>query len=56
MKKFIVKNDATGREFITEGRDNTSLDIVWMSAKPWFLVGSKVTITTEDGISKTFIK
>ena len=30
MKKFIVRNDATGRECIVEGNDNTSLDVrVW---------------------------
>lgn len=56
MKKFIVKNNATGREFIVEGSDDTSLEIVWMSVRPWFLLGCDVTITTEDGISKTFYK
>ena len=56
MMEFMVRNNATGREYIVYGNNNTSLDVVWMSQKSWFLTGSSVTIIAEDGTSKTYTK
>lgn len=56
MKKFVVRNNATGREYIVEGNENTSLDGVWMSQKCWFSTGSSITITAEDGTSQIYTK
>ena len=55
-KRFTVKDNATKKERIIIGNDSTSLDIVWLSEKHWFSSGNSVTITAEDGASKTYIK
>ena len=56
MKKFIVRNNATGREYTVTDMGKRSIDGVWLSEKSWFSAGSSVTIIAEDGTFKTFIK
>ena len=56
MAKFTVKNNKTGREYVVNGNDNATIDIVWLSQKCMFSAGCNVTITNENGTSKTFIK
>lgn len=55
-KWFTVRNDKTGRSYPVLGRIKTTLDIVWMSERCWFSTGARVTISDEEGHSKTFIK
>ena len=53
--KYVVKNNKTGRSYETESSTfKTSLDTVWLSQKDWFMPGCSVTITDENGNSKTF--
>lgn len=56
MKKYIVRNNKTNREYEVIANDNQSFEIVWLSQKYWFSSGSEITITNEDGESKTYIK
>lgn len=53
---YTVRNNGTGRSYPVEANNNQPMDIVWMSQKCWFTTGSSVTITAEDGTSKTYIK
>lgn len=53
---YTIKNNNTGRRYIVEANNNQSMDIVWMSQKCWFTTGDSITITAEDGVSKTYIK
>lgn len=53
---YTVRNNNTGRSYPVEANNNQQMDIVWMSQKCWFTTGSSVTITAEDGTSKTYIK
>lgn len=53
---YTVKNNNTGRSYQVEANNNQPMDIVWASQRCWFTTGSIVTITAEDGISKTYIK
>lgn len=55
-KLFTVKNNATGRSYPVTGNENTSLEMVWLSQKCWFMTGSSVTITDENGNSQVFVK
>ena len=53
---YTVRNNKTGRSYPVEAQHNQSIDVVWMSQKCWFASDYNVTITAEDGISKTYIK
>ena len=53
---YIVKNNNTGRSYPVESKHNQSIDVVWLSQKCWFGSNYNVTITAEDGISKTYTK
>lgn len=55
-KKYIVKNNMTNRTFEVMHVGDISLDMVWQSVRNMFLLGSNVTITNENGESKTFSK
>lgn len=54
--KYTIKNNKTGRSYETEPMFEVSLDIVWASQSGWFLTGCSVTISDENGNSKTFTK
>ena len=51
---FTVKN--CGREYLIEVEPTTTLDRAWTSQKCWFMPGAIVTITDDNGMSKTFVK
>ena len=55
--KYIVRNNKTGRSYETESATfKTTLDEVWFTQKDWFSSNCSVTITDENGNSKTFTK
>ena len=54
--KYTIRNNNTGRTYEVESAFQTSLDIVWASEKCWFMPDCSVTITDENGNSKTFTK
>lgn len=56
IKKYIVKNNITNRTFEVMHVGDISLDRVWQSVRNMFFLGSSVTITNENGESKTFSK
>lgn len=56
MKKYIVRNNKTNREYEVIANDNQSFEIVWLSQKCWFSPGCEITITNEYGESKTYTK
>lgn len=45
-----------GRSYILEVYPWTSLEMAWASQMCWFMPGSEVTITDDNGNSQTFIK
>ena len=53
---YTIKNNNTGRSYTVEANNNQTMDIVWLSQKCWFGSNCNVTITAEDGTSKTYIK
>ena len=53
---YTVTDDKTGRSYTVNANHNSEIEIVWLSQKYWFSAGDSVTITGEDGTSKTFIK
>ena len=53
---YTVTNNNTGRSYPVEAQYNQSIDMIWMSQKCWFVFGYNITITAEDGTSKTYIK
>ena len=53
---YTVRNNNTGRSYPVEANNNQPIDIVWLSQKCWFGSNYNVTITAEDGTSKTYIK
>ena len=55
-KKYIVKDNMTNRTFEVTHINDISLDMIWQSVRNFFLIGSSVTITNENGESKTFSK
>lgn len=55
-RKFTITNNGTGRSYILEADPWTTLDLVWISEKRWFVPGSSVTITDDKGNSQTFVK
>lgn len=54
--KYTITNNKTGRTYVTESYVEVELDRVWMSQKDLFSFGCQVTITDENGNSKTFDK
>ena len=54
--KYIVTNNKTGKNYEVKSDFNSSLDVVWLSQKYWFSPDCSVTITDENGNSKTFTK
>lgn len=56
IKKYIVKNNITNRTFEVMHVGDISLDMVWQRVRNMFFLGSSVTITNENGKSKTFSK
>lgn len=40
--------------YIVKADPGTSLDIIWLSQKSWFLAGTEVTISDSKGNCKTF--
>ena len=53
---FVVCNKTTPRSYPVAGTKGCDLDTIWNSQKSWFTKGNQVTITDEDGRSKTYIK
>ena len=45
-----------GRSYILEVYEWTTLETVWASQMYWFMPGSKVTITDDNGNSQNFVK
>lgn len=45
-----------GRSYILEVYSWTTLEMAWASQMCWFMPGSKVTITDDNGNSQTFVK
>ena len=56
MAIFIIKNNQTNREYKVMVNNNESFEMVWLSQKHWFGVGSEIAITNEYGETKTYIK
>ncbi len=54
--KYNVLNMETGRSYTIESSHIVSLDIVWRSECNWFMPGSRVQISDENGNTKQFIR
>ena len=54
--KYTLYNHMNKKTFVVESAFEVDLDIVWASQKNMFLLGNKVTITDENGRSKTYNK
>lgn len=56
-RKWIVKNNTANETFeVTRIGEELSLDTVWEMINNLFFLGSNVTITNENGESRTYIK
>lgn len=55
MKQYTITAER-GRPYICQGNSRATFDSVWLSQKCWFSAGCRVTITDENGNSKTYIK
>ena len=44
------------RSYVVESAFETNLDNIWASQRNFFLIGSKLTISDENGNSKEFSK
>ena len=55
-KKYTITNNKTGRSHEITSPFPTTLDAVWLGEKYWFSPDCSVTITDENGNSKTFTK
>ena len=51
---FTVTHD--DRSYEVEADPGASHELVWLSQKCWFMPGSVVIITDEQGNSQTFVK
>lgn len=51
---FLVKSG--NQSYLFEVEPMTTLDLAWASQKCWFMPGSIVTITDDNGESKIFVK
>lgn len=56
IKKYTVKDNTTNRTFEVSHCGKVTLDTVWQSISNFFFLGSNVTITNENGESRTYIK
>ncbi len=55
-KKKLYILECNGRNYQVFGDHWMTLERVWISQKMYFMPGSKVTISDEQGNFKTFIK
>ena len=52
---YTIKNNKTNREYKVESNIE-SIDMIWLSEKCWFMNGCSVTITNENGESRTYTR
>lgn len=59
-RKWVVKNNTGNKTFevtrIEPIKEESSLDTIWGMISHLFFLGSNVTITNENGESRTYIK
>lgn len=55
-KKYIVKDNMTNRTFEVSNVVDIGFDMIWLNIRNFFSIGSSVTITNENGESRTFSK
>lgn len=55
MKERYFTVEHKHRAYTVLGNENTTLDMVWASQKCWFMKGSRVKITDDNGNSKMYV-
>lgn len=55
-KRFTVTNNATSSSYTVYGHEWNTLESIWLSEKSWFMTGSSITITDENGNSQVFVR
>ena len=54
-KRIFKIYNPSGRDYSIEVEPTTTLDMAWASQRCWFTPGAIVTITDDNGTSKTFV-